>query len=235
MRQSSCTVKSEPIIVVDNFYDDPHKKREDALSCAYDAGGSYPGMLSVKRFHVDEAMKKIEAILGTEVRWDPSTANGCFRFSLASDASSHRDIHTDAMEAESPFPQWGGVCYLSLPKDCQGGTSFWRHNQTGLQKKPTPKEQAKVGGMVKIPNTPEAVGKYFKQEGLDRSRWKEVKRVQMVFNRLALFQPNLFHSHTSNFGETRENGRLTQLFFFDEVDYFIKMVMSHEIKVDHYR
>ena len=38
----------------------------------------------------------------------------------------------------------------------------------------------------------------------------------MKYNRLVLFRTHLWHSHNYNFGDTIENGRLVQLFFFKE-------------------
>ena len=38
----------------------------------------------------------------------------------------------------------------------------------------------------------------------------------MKYNRLVLFRTRLWHSHSENFGDTLENGRLVQLFFFSD-------------------
>ena len=64
------------IIVVDNFYEDPLAKREEALSCKYKGGGAYPGMNSVRRFYNDEAMRKVTTILGTPLQWDNFKSGG---------------------------------------------------------------------------------------------------------------------------------------------------------------
>ena len=41
--------------------------------------------------------------------------------------------------------------------------------------------------------------------------------IPMRFNRLVLYRSWLWHSFTENFGDTLENGRLIQIFFFDFV------------------
>lgn len=217
---------SNMIKIIDNFYEDPYARRKEALSCEYQKAETFPGMDSVKSFYLDEALKKIGILLGRSIRWDRYLFSGHYRFSLASDKWK-QDIHVDTFLTGSPFPQWVGNGYLSLPQDCRGGISFWKHRKTGLQEFPTPKEQVRVSRMAKIPNTPWEIGNYFIQEGLDRSRWTEIKKVSMVFNRLVIFKPNCFHSHTSLFGTTRENGRIVHMLPFDEVDYFIKTVKSY--------
>ena len=228
-KRRDASVKS--IIVVDNFYDDPFAKREEALTCKYKDRGKYPGMNSTRRFYNDEAMKKIVAILGTPIQWDLFTSGGRYRISMATDTFSELDVHVDLGGTDVTgisLPQWKGICYLSLPQDCQGGTSFWRHNKTGLETYPTPGEQRRVSRITGIPNTPEAIGNYFTREGFDRSHWTEIKRVLMVFNRLLLFKSNLFHTGTSfQFGTTRENCRLIQAFNFNEADHLIKMLMPY--------
>lgn len=217
-------MKERSIRVIDHFYKDPFTKRKEALLCEYQKSKVYAGVNSIKQFHLEEAMKKIEDILGTPVRWDEFTVNGRYRISTALD-TFRQDIHPDSFLPWSPFPQWVGVCHLTLPKNCQGGTSFWKHKKTGFEKYPVlKKELARVNRIANIPNTPKEIGKYFLEEGLDRSRWLEVRKVPMIFNQLVLFKSDLFHTYTSIFGNSRENSRLVHLFCFDEVDYFIKMI-----------
>ena len=215
---------SESFRIVDDFYNDPLAVREEALNAVYQPDEQYGGFDSVKSFHADEAMRKIEKVLGVQIRWDNIT--GYFHLSTAKDRGPF-DIHADTMLPENPFPQWTGVCYLTLPKDCQGGTSFWRHNKTGLTRYPNTEEKDKVSQTCQISNTTESMVHYFIiQEGHDRSRWTQVEQIPMAFNRLILLRSNLFHSHTCHFGDSRENGRLTQVFGCDEVDYVVQRSLS---------
>jgi hypothetical protein len=48
----------------------------------------------------------------------------------------------------------------------------------------------------------------------DLTKWKEVDRVGNVFNRLILFNSNRFHMSMDYFGDSKENGRFFQVFFF---------------------
>jgi hypothetical protein len=55
----------------------------------------------------------------------------------------------------------------------------------------------------------------FKNGFLDPSQFDVVDIVGNVYNRLVLFNAKFIHSASSYFGNSIENGRLFQLFFFD--------------------
>ena len=48
----------------------------------------------------------------------------------------------------------------------------------------------------------------------DLTKWDLVDRVGNVFNRLILFDSRRFHMSMDYFGDSKENGRLFQVFFF---------------------
>jgi hypothetical protein len=52
---------------------------------------------------------------------------------------------------------------------------------------------------------------------LDPSQFERVDTVGNVYNRLILFNSHMIHSASSYFGNSKESGRLVQLFFFDLV------------------
>jgi hypothetical protein len=56
-------------------------------------------------------------------------------------------------------------------------------------------------------------------EGLDRSKWTRYFLSPMKYNRLVIFNARLWHSHNYNFGNSLENGRLVQLFFFNPIEW----------------
>lgn len=195
------------IIVIDNFYDDPYAVRETALKLDYPKphdGYTYPGKNSVERYHPEEVHEKIESIL--KERIEPSQACGAFRLSLEKD-SYKQDIHID------PDLRWGGVLYLSDPKDSipEAGTSFWRHKSLGMESAPQTIDEARYYGYGQIDECRDSIVYH---DGLDRSKWDRYFLSEMKFNRLVLFRTNLWHSHNVNFGDTLENGRLVQLFFY---------------------
>ena len=56
--------------------------------------------------------------------------------------------------------------------------------------------------------------KFFDTEGKDESKWICTDNVGFKYNRLVMFNPFLWHSNGDWFGDTYDNCRLVQLFFF---------------------
>jgi len=104
---------------------------------------------------------------------------------------SHFHIH----EKDTPIvyhkdqQQWAAVLYLCPDAPIDAGTSIWKHNN-----------QKGVPGTNPI---------------IDGSWWDEQDRVGNVYNRCIIFNARQDHSVSQYFGETDENKRLVQLFFFD--------------------
>ena len=48
----------------------------------------------------------------------------------------------------------------------------------------------------------------------DLTKWQQVDKVGNIFNRLILFDSKRFHMSMDYFGDSKENGRLFQVFFF---------------------
>lgn len=200
------------IIVIDDFYSEPDKVREVALKSSYpkpDDGNTYPGKNSQEVYYPEELHLKFEKILNKKLI--PSKPNGYFRLSLESD-TFRQDIHVD------PVWEFGAVCYLNPPEQVidEGGTSFWIHNKTKMDCCPHTNEEAKTYGYS---SEKEAWWTTVYGDGLDRTKWTRYLLSPMKYNRIVIFKSNLWHSHNYNFGNSLENGRLVQLFFFNPTDW----------------
>jgi hypothetical protein len=55
----------------------------------------------------------------------------------------------------------------------------------------------------------------FAKGNLDSTEFDVVDRIGNVYNRLFLFDAQFIHSASEYFGNSKENGRLFQIFFFD--------------------
>ena len=81
--------------------------------------------------------------------------------------------------------------------------------------------EGRNGGMLQPLNDGQAEGMQEKKdvhtEGKDESRWIETDNVGFKYNRLVMFNPFLWHSNGDWFGDTYDNCRLVQLFFFHGV------------------
>ena len=197
------------IIVIDDFYDDPDEVRNFGLTTEYpdpDKDYTYPGKNSRLGFYNDDTHKKMEEAVGAGL--EPSEPCGYFRISLEHD-SLKQDVHVD------PGWDWGGVLYVNTPEQCidEGGTSFWKHNSLHWEQCPRTAEESQY---YSYPTYKEAWNTTVYGSGLDRSQWTRYMLCPMKYNRLVLFRTHLWHSHNYNFGDSMENGRLVQLFFFKE-------------------
>lgn len=201
---------NQNIIVVDDFYNNPDEVRNTALSQEYpepEGNYTYPGRNSNGSYYNQEVHEKFERLISHKL--NPADKNGYFRISLEND--THRqDVHVD------PSWEWGAVIYLSKPDDCidEGGTSFWRHNTLRMEMCPKTDEEAQFYG---FPTYKEAWWTTVYGDGQDRSKWTRYFLCPMRYNRMVLFRTYLWHSHNFNFGTNLDNGRLVQLFFFNEL------------------
>lgn len=197
------------IIIVDDFYQNPNEIRSIALSLEYpepEDGFTYPGKNSKGFHYTQDIHHKFEKLVNRNL--NPSGDNGNFRISLEKDTHK-QDVHVD------PAWEWGAVLYLSDPKDCvdEGGTSFWRHNTLHMENCPKTDKEAQFYG---YPSYKESWWTTVYGDGQDRSKWTRYMLCPMKYNRMVMFRTHLWHSHNFNFGTTLDNGRLVQLFFFNE-------------------
>ena len=200
------------IVIVDDFHPNPDEVRQVALNAGYpepENGYTYPGRNSEGNYYPPELHQRFETILNRKLT--PAGFNGYFRLSLEKD-SFQQDVHVD------PNWEFGAVCYLNTPDQCvdEGGTSFWVHNKTKMEKCPTTLEMARHYGYS---SQKEAWWTTVYGEGLDRTKWTRYLLSPMKYNRIVIFRTDLWHSHNFNFGDSLENGRLVQLFFFNPTDW----------------
>jgi hypothetical protein len=197
---------SRMLIVVDDFLPDPEVRRAEALRAKYLPIDWFywPGRFSERApNNVDRLMKRLEALVGTKLVWSRGPIHGHYRCSLRSSARRLGDnVHTDSF-------RWNAVLCLTRDEHCEGGVSFYRHRATGLYGRDL-HSFSRVGGRFGafLKEHDEIIAK----DGRRLSRWEEVSRVDLRFNRLILFQPLYFHAVNRLFGTSLENGRITQGF-----------------------
>jgi len=198
------------IVVVDDFYKDPFKVRDLALNSVYKdvTRLNYPGLQSIKDYSSKDMTVEFTKILSRPLEIDPTKLTfGRFRIMLK-ETRSRLKVHLDG------GAHWTGVLYLNLPKQCEGGTGFYRHKATGLNGRASNKEIKDHG----FESWTEMENAMIEKDTLDSNSWEQTDLVAMKFNRLVLFKGNeLFHCHTHSFGKNKQDGRLTQNFFFNEV------------------
>lgn len=195
------------IIVVDDFMDNADQVRDAALKLEYPEppkAAYYSGRNSAQRVNLQGVTEQASRLAGEPLEPVPGTGHGKFRLTLEGD-EGRGDIHIDSQ------CHWSGIFYLSRPEDCRGGTEFFRHKPTDMERVPmTPAELRQCG----MQSFDDVVEKIMKPHSSDRSQWESTMLVPMKFNRLVLFRPWLWHGAGPGFGIDTRTGRLIYLLFF---------------------
>jgi hypothetical protein len=194
------------LLIVDDFLADPYAARSAALALDYDPAtrrGNYPGTLSGTPLTISGLEAAVSRIIGVPVIPQLGTSHGHCRLTLKGDRGVS-GVHIDPCF-------YSGILYLSRDQDARGGTDFFRHKRTGLERVPTDPLGLANSGYADVNALVEDV---VNRDTQHAARWERVMRVPMRFNRLILFSPWLFHNSADGFGSTAETGRLVHLQFF---------------------
>jgi hypothetical protein len=190
------------LIIVDNFYNNAPDVRKYILTQDFSVKGNYPGQRTIS--HATEDLKNIiqkyvEPFAGKITMFpipkaDMSDAatiyNGAFQYTTSRDRSW---VHTDK------WNNWAGVLFLTPDAPLTAGTGFYRfHDGTASQADTDDLQNQKT------------IDRFTQ----DLTKWEMVDRVGNVFNRLILFDAHNYHMSLDYFGDSKENGRLFQVFFF---------------------
>jgi hypothetical protein len=199
LRGPSCGV-----IVIDNFYNNAQNTRDYILTQEFSVKGNYPGQRTVSyaNEHLKEIIQKYVQPFGGKITEFPipdendknkdknAIYNGAFQYTTSKERSW---IHTDS------WNNWAGVLYLTPDAPLSAGTAFYRFKNGEYSEEDT-----------KILDTKAETDKCSQ----DLTKWEQVDKVGNIFNRLILFNSKRFHMSMDYFGDTKENGRLFQVFFF---------------------
>jgi len=178
------------LIIVDDFYSNPDNVRNYALSQQFEVSGNYPG-LRTKPYLPEDLKTSIQHIVlnagGKITYWfDDSGYTGAFQICTAKDRTW---IHADS------FNTWAGVCYLNPDPPLSAGTALYRWKET--------KEYERKSNDAHM------------HDGNDYTKWEMTDYVSNKYNRLVLYRGNMYHASVDYFGNTLQDGRLFQTFFFN--------------------
>lgn len=207
---------SFPLIVLDNFFDEPDEVRKFALSQEFhkDPRGVWPG-LRTKPLHqlnpvfFEQTFNKYFSLFFTkataEVYWEVDAM-----FQLVDNSYGGGWIHVDSGYTDGEDNRQiinSGIVYLTPDMPVDSGTSIYRLKRgllaasTSLN---TVKEEHYHGNIT----GEDAVS----PRNIHNSQYEETVRVGSVYNRLISFEANQPHAAQSFFGE-KEESRLTLVFF----------------------
>jgi len=195
------------IIVVDNFYNNAQGTRDYILTQEFSVKGNFPGQrtISYANEHLRDVIQGYVAPFGGKItefpmpssseekkddQDDKAIYNGSFQYTTSRERSW---IHADG------WNNWAGVLYLTPDAPLSAGTAFYKFKNGEYSEED-----------ATILNTKEQTDKCSQ----DLTKWEQVDKVGNVFNRLILFNSKRFHMSMDYFGDTKENSRLFQVFFF---------------------
>ena len=183
------------IEVVDGFYRDPVDRRELALGSEWVApdGASVFDEWTRDAFPDIEATARISALVGRDSDATFPTLAGRFTF-VGNGGVRYWQRAAPHVHDE----QWAALVYLAPPEGgFSSGVEFHR-----------PASAA---------STPGAWGSSGVHEVQHPDLWEETLYVPLTFNRMVLFQGSIAHRCAGRgFGRTPADGRVAQLFLFDE-------------------
>jgi hypothetical protein len=181
------------LIVIDDFYSNPDAVRKFALAQEFNVKGNFPGVRT-KEFLTDDVKEVIEynmQFAGKVTDWMNYNTDTSYTgaFQLAT-ANDRTWIHADHHN------MWAGVIYLTPDAPVTGGTGLYKHKRTN--------EFRRVNE---------------NHEGNDFTKWELFDKIGNKYNRMIIYRGDLFHASLDYFGDSLENGRLFQTFFFNTERY----------------
>jgi glycosyltransferase involved in cell wall biosynthesis len=183
--------KKPRLFVVDNFYSDPDAVRNFALtSVEYQKDLRwYKGLRSTKPYRQDGMKEAFEKIIGEKINnFEEHGFNGCFQLMMADDPQVY---HYDNQK-------WAAMIYLTPNAPIESGTRLHRSNINGSRH-----------------SSDLNVDESFSYGFYDSTKFDVLDSVGNIYNRLIIMDAQCLHSAGPYFGNTKETGRLTHLFFFD--------------------
>ena len=197
---------------INDFLDDPDAVRDWVLEgnkkgyLPFDMEGSYPGirtrMVGDKDYHymIEEKLKKI---LPFKFKMDMEKSTS-YAYQLCLEGT-YSSVHVDPTK-------WGGVLYLTPNPPLDSGTFLFKDSiADGLKE---------LNSIEDNPNyTDEEKNRFMSEAKSSMDGSTEVTTVvRNVYNRMIIFRGGeVPHCKSNGFGDCLENGRLTQVFFLDEV------------------
>ncbi len=197
-----------PTIVIDDFYEDPDLWRHYALKQEYIKGdrGNWPGLRSTL-FHesnrelFDISLKKILFVLkeyGISKVKSLQTS-----FSLIDETYGRGWVHDD-----DPQFQVAGVIYLNPEAPLGSGTTIYEDSADFDGKKFS---KFFIDDVNSDDASKRETYKKYREEQI--SHFNKTIEIENVYNRCIMFDTRNWHSADMFFGKTKEDARLTQVFF----------------------
>lgn len=200
-----------PVIVIDAFSLDPAALVARATEAVFiDVGSVYPGVRApAPQAYVDAMLTAVEPLVERTFGALPDRELDLCAFSMVTTAPAHlraiqRIPHFDGPDAE----RIAFLHYLCAP--FQGGTSFYRHRATALERVTRDRVEEYRDAVVAELKSEPPTHAYVAD---DTRFFERIHRVDAAFNRLIIYRGNALHSgdisERAVLSEDARQGRLT--------------------------
>ena len=192
--------------VIDNFFEDANEVRRYALSKTFSKlPGDYPGIRCFveEENYINKIKDKIKEFFEFD-SIDDSKLDCMFQLipSYYEEGWVHRDSRCHC----------AGVVYLTENAPVKAGTSLCFKNNDGIDELAL-QDLNRYKNYFYANNTVDKL-RYRKIRDYHNSKYTEEVLVDNVFNRLLLYKGNILHKERMFFGDSKENSRLTLVFFY---------------------
>ena len=209
-----------PIIAVDNFYDDPYKVRDFALSLEYEKPtGNYPGVRTrtldyIQPKFFNSFCQRLFSLYyyyepNPDVVWNVGTF---FQKTHQYDEDPTSILNTGWIHADDSPAMLAGIIYLNPNPRPDAGTSFYKLKHDVY-------ETSNLNYDLRndfYNDRDVDLEEYKKELTKVNESYTKTLEVKNVFNRLALYGADIHHKE-NGFVATETEPRLTQLLFVNNI------------------
>jgi hypothetical protein len=204
-----------PITILDNFFDNPDKIRDYALSLEFekDPKGEWPGVRSKPLHEInlplfDELCRRVLSMyFEIETFPSPISWHASMHFQKVDESYVSGWVHRDDTTVIT------AIVYLNKNSNGNGGTSIYKLKNNILLPNSSELNKYKLDaykGLIDIKDVQEK-----KKE--NNNQYLEIIKVQNEYNRILAFPGGFPHAAQDFFGKKDEEPRLTLVMFFDEL------------------
>lgn len=197
----------QQIIISEGFYGNPQQMKSLFSSLDYSKNENFlQGQICTMNFANNDMLQQMSYYVNVpEEVLEFVEGSGAFVINQKDDLP----LQTVCTNFPDLLTQWVGVVCLSETEEPHY-LKFYKHKRTGWSQVPNQAEELKKQNI----NSYQDFQNFLQQENEDcENKWQETTRIELGFNKLILFRPGLFHSYNDVYGDSKETGRLLQLFF----------------------
>ena len=195
-------------MVVDDFLSNVQQIRGAALKLDYPKLSHpqlFPGRNATQRLNIQGLDSIICNLVGEKLIQAQESSSAHCRLALKGETGKH-NVHVDPH-------QWSALLYLTLPEHCQGGTDFYKHIPSNMDRVPLNEVELKTLGFSSYYDVQE---KIILPHTNQQDKWELTTHIPMRYNRLVIFRSWLYHNAGPSFGSDIHDGRLIYPLFYSK-------------------